>query len=432
MTREADPVEAKQVEHMIKMAHLDKKDITHHFGTVVVKEDERWKLNSERMVEAWDMQFLILIFINRGAVTSKILKKAQEDFVKCFKHLANKYGINTTEDRRRLRSTSLGPNVVTLPRIAACFPILTCSLFNSGYGRIIASKAMYTGDIPEAFFSPMFPSVVSRSVQDGASNLHPQLVLWAKLIDNVIHQRDKPTPLDQIWTYYLASFNSSVVIPEERHALSIKFGVVLDDGTSPPECCDSMLEKFRQIQAAFLKTGSIWFRLGNQRASKRKRKQMLCDGLCKTIILSIESGTLRWMYTKEFKSEFDRVIVVLPKVTKLSVEEDSVFKWVGVGFVTRIKKFKLIAARSFLIKEEDILAYDVAIKMTREADPVKAKQVEHMIKMAHLDKKDITHLFGTVVVKEDERWKLNSERIVDACKYQGFDPGLMAFELIKR
>ncbi|KAI4481599.1 hypothetical protein M0802_013909 [Mischocyttarus mexicanus] len=179
-----------------------------------------------------DMQFLILIFLNRGAVTSKILKKSQEDFILCIKHLANKYGISTTEDRRRLRSTSLGPNVVTLPRIAACFPILTCSLFNSGYGRCIASKTMYTGKVLEAFFSPMFPSVVSRSVKDGAANLHPQLVLWATLIDNVIHQRDKPTPLDQIWTYYLASFNSSVMIPEERHALCTKFGIVEEDGLS--------------------------------------------------------------------------------------------------------------------------------------------------------------------------------------------------------
>lgn len=47
-------------------------------------------------------------------------------------------------------------------------------------------------------------------------NIHPQLVLIAILVDNVIHIRDRVTSLDQIWTYYLASYQSNVMLDSAR------------------------------------------------------------------------------------------------------------------------------------------------------------------------------------------------------------------------
>lgn len=47
-------------------------------------------------------------------------------------------------------------------------------------------------------------------------NIHPQLILIAILMDNVLHVRDRVTPLDLIWTYYLAAHNSAVLIDRAR------------------------------------------------------------------------------------------------------------------------------------------------------------------------------------------------------------------------
>lgn len=64
----------------------------------------------------------------------------------------------------------------------------------------------------------MFASIVRKSYRDGniLYNIHPQLILIAILIDNVLHIRDRVTSLDQIWTYYLAAYQSSVIIDSAR------------------------------------------------------------------------------------------------------------------------------------------------------------------------------------------------------------------------
>ncbi|KAI4481595.1 hypothetical protein M0802_013905 [Mischocyttarus mexicanus] len=87
-----------------------------------------------------------------------------------------------------------------------------------------------------------------------------------------------------------------------------------------------------------------------------------------------------------------------------------------------------IAVRAAAIRGEEDEARDQAIILERKADPIEVKQLEYMISNAHLEKKDIVSLFETVVIKKDRKWMENSEKMVDACKYQGFDPGLMAYE----
>lgn len=173
--------------------------------------------NKESLLD--DMTFLILIFLNRGAVIDKIGKKSARDFQAVLRMLVAKYEIRHNEEvGRRRRAEALAPEVVTLPRISACFAQLTTVLFHEGFGRTIANLQADLPNTPNAIFSPMFPSVVRKGeiINGTMSNIHPQLVLIAILNDNVLHSRDRVTPLDQIWTYYLAAHNSNVLVDDAR------------------------------------------------------------------------------------------------------------------------------------------------------------------------------------------------------------------------
>lgn len=177
-----------------------------------------------------DMTILVLCFLNRGAVVGKILKKSARDYNALMRMLIAKYNIRSNEEtERRRRAEALGPEIVTLPRISACLCQLTTELYSRGFGRAIANFNEF-GDVPVAIFSPMFSSVVRKGYldQNGVMiNLHPQLVLINILVDNVLHVRDRVTPLDQIWTYFLASYNSGVLLDSAREAQCNKFGVTV-------------------------------------------------------------------------------------------------------------------------------------------------------------------------------------------------------------
>jgi hypothetical protein len=177
-----------------------------------------------------DMTFLLIIFLQRGAVVAKISKKSSRDFQAVLRMLISKYNIraNDETDRRR-RTEALGPEIITLPRLAACFCQLTVTLFHFGYGRTIANFTEF-GNAPPAMFSPMFPSVVRKTyIRNNIKyNIHPQLVLIAILVDNVLHIRDKPTPLELIWTYYLASYQSSVMLDNARIDQCDIYGVTVE------------------------------------------------------------------------------------------------------------------------------------------------------------------------------------------------------------
>ncbi|KAK2582086.1 hypothetical protein KPH14_002789 [Odynerus spinipes] len=199
-----------------------------HIATRTQQGDDLWTYSNHETLKD-DMQFLILVFLNRHAVVQNIPKKYQRDFVRVMRMLCEKYGIRA---ERRGWSESLDPKVVTLPRISVVFPQMTCALFHRGYGRCIFDPRMVGEDLPLAMFSPMFPSVVSRtaSANGQRQNIHPQLVLIAILSDNVLHQSDRPTPIDQIWTYYLASFNSPVLSLNQRHYMCEQFEMIHGTG----------------------------------------------------------------------------------------------------------------------------------------------------------------------------------------------------------
>lgn len=207
-------------EHIIKFKEAD-------------GEEKEWKYHSREDI-ADDSHFLVLVFLNRRAIVHKLIKKSNRDFVKIVKMLCAKYQISAEASRKKKdRNESLDPEVMTFPRIAAVFAQMTVTLHHRDFIRNIANIDEFQPGVvklPKAFFSPMFPSVVSRLVRSGPNNkiqnIHPQLVLLAILVDNVLHQQGSVTDLGMIWTYYKASFSSPVINAKQRHELCKHFGVV--------------------------------------------------------------------------------------------------------------------------------------------------------------------------------------------------------------
>ncbi|XP_020295066.1 uncharacterized protein LOC109860410 isoform X2 [Pseudomyrmex gracilis] len=115
---------------------------------------ETWDYNNHENLIS-DITFLVLIFLNRGAVISKIIKKSSRDFTNVLRMLVAKYNIRANEEsEKRRRTDDSGPEIITLPRIAACFCQITTELYHRDFGRAIASFTEFR-QVPLAIFSPM-------------------------------------------------------------------------------------------------------------------------------------------------------------------------------------------------------------------------------------------------------------------------------------
>lgn len=149
-----------------------------------------------------DMQMLCLIFITRGAVFKKIMEKSSEHLKSILAFLKVKYDINT---QPRKPGTTIAAEIITIPRIAGSFPVITVNLFHKGFGRVIFDpKSLYNIELPRAIFSPMMSSMLPN--QDNT----PVAVFFAISVktDDILHQTTTKTSLMVLYQYFLASYNS--------------------------------------------------------------------------------------------------------------------------------------------------------------------------------------------------------------------------------
>ncbi|XP_020295067.1 uncharacterized protein LOC109860410 isoform X3 [Pseudomyrmex gracilis] len=130
-----DPAFVDQMFHFLKLCGLSYRDWNLMVGVVFV----------DMSVEARD----------KGAVISKIIKKSSRDFTNVLRMLVAKYNIRANEEsEKRRRTDDSGPEIITLPRIAACFCQITTELYHRDFGRAIASFTEFR-QVPLAIFSPM-------------------------------------------------------------------------------------------------------------------------------------------------------------------------------------------------------------------------------------------------------------------------------------
>lgn len=163
-----------------------------------------------------DVCFLILIFLQRGSSWDKMEGKTNEGVMRILNLLKEKYKINTT---KRAAGSSLAPNVVTLPRIAACFPIRILKFLEQGFGRIIIDPELLSeSDIPRWLQHPAAASAIPVTTTIPEIAALPLLVLGVCILsDDVLHKKDgKFTPLTNILGYLEASRQTAAVPHKAR------------------------------------------------------------------------------------------------------------------------------------------------------------------------------------------------------------------------
>lgn len=165
-----------------------------------------------------DVGFLIHVFAVRGNVWDKIMRKSTGQLKTILGWMKEKYNIDTTT---RDPNTALASNVVTVPRMAACFPIKICDFYSMGVGKLLCGHYDIGVDVNAQFdlsiFCSFFPAMVTVEVSKNNPGIHLLLGLIAIVNDNVLHKKDKKyTDLDQILSYYQASYNSPVMPQSSR------------------------------------------------------------------------------------------------------------------------------------------------------------------------------------------------------------------------
>lgn len=170
--------------------------------------DFRWS-NQEPKLK--DMMLLIYLFANRGSSWAKIKEKSISVMGDIMDMLEVKYNIDVT---KRTGETSLKPDTVTLPRIAACLPMLVCTFYHLGHGKPLCSleELGLTGEISKSILCNSFPCVIPQGLTGNNKRIHFLSFYVHLKVDKVIHKKDqKYTDVHQILTYYTASHNTPAV-----------------------------------------------------------------------------------------------------------------------------------------------------------------------------------------------------------------------------
>lgn len=204
-------------------------------------KEKTFKYNSHESLMK-DLCFLILVFLQRGSSWDKIVNKTNDGVVKIMKLMKEKYDIDTS---KRAASSSVGKDVVTLPRIAACFPIRILQFLEMGVGRVLVDVSVL-GDynIPTWMQHPAMASVVP--IQAAASSIRALRIFAfgvCVLTDDVLHRNDgKYTKLETIKTYMDASYNTPAVPDGARKSFLEAVGFYVRTGTkSTPKLSASEL-----------------------------------------------------------------------------------------------------------------------------------------------------------------------------------------------
>lgn len=174
--------------------------------------------NKEKMMT--DISFLIFLFSTRGSDWVKIYSKSVNIVKHIMDWMKEKYEIDTA---RNAPGVSLRPEAVTLPRIAACFPMKVCDYFHKGFGKPLcglgdlAADAKVLENVSRAILCSYFPACLPAEWVKANTSIHFVPFWVAVLNDNVLHRADKKyTSLQAMFSYYSASYKSNATPQKSR------------------------------------------------------------------------------------------------------------------------------------------------------------------------------------------------------------------------
>lgn len=181
--------------------------------------------NKESM--ARDVSFLCFLFSTRGSTWEKFQAKSVPQLSLVTGWLKAKYQIDDTVNDA---NSSLDPDVVTIPRIAACFPIKMCEYMGLGYGKKLCTlEQMGLGGIngiSNAVLSPFYNCTIPHSWCRIGQAPHIYFFIVHVYVDNTIHRKQRDyTDLDTMFTYYSAAFRTPGVPQMSRIKYSAMTGI---------------------------------------------------------------------------------------------------------------------------------------------------------------------------------------------------------------
>nr|QWX94188.1 putative nucleocapsid protein [Gonipterus platensis bunyan-like virus] len=182
--------------------------LTDYKYKIIVKgvEVERIYTNKEKLHK--DIQFLITLFVVRGNNTKRVLEKANPDLSAIIEMLKEKLHLDVDSHQA---NAALDDKTITIPRICACFPTITCNLYNSGVGKYLLTLQQMGLDntVSKAVLTPFFTSCIPHKFINKVDNENLLFFISHIIVDDVIHKKDKSfTDLTVMLAYYKAAYGS--------------------------------------------------------------------------------------------------------------------------------------------------------------------------------------------------------------------------------
>jgi hypothetical protein len=190
-----------------------------------VGSEERLFVYTNKEEMSTDIEFLIFLFAERVSINRKYTNKPLKQVIEW---LIEKYRIDITVKQPL---TALAPDIVTLPRIVACFPAKICEYYHINYGKNLAT--FHDIGIPQprnlsrSILCPQFTALIPRDIMRRSTTMQFVSFLVHIIEDDILHNKvENYTALEDIFINYSAAYHTPCTPQEARLSFCGKMGLL--------------------------------------------------------------------------------------------------------------------------------------------------------------------------------------------------------------
>lgn len=186
---------------------------------------------TNRETMAFDIEFLIFLFAERGSTNAKYVQKSIPELGQITDWLIEKYGIDIHVN---LPLTALDPDLVTLPRIVACFPAKIFEYYHRDFGNTLTTfhdiGIDEPGNLSRSILCPHFTALIPREVVRINYAIQMISFLVHVVTDDILHKKTgNYTELENIFIYYSAEYYTPGTPQRARVSFCRRMGLMLPD-----------------------------------------------------------------------------------------------------------------------------------------------------------------------------------------------------------
>jgi hypothetical protein len=186
-----------------------------------------YSMTFDQLIE--DIMTIIAMNLYMGNMLEKNRKRRSDEAKKVIAEMAQKYNLKYGQT-----STGLDPHVITVPRVAAAFPILTVRMFHVLKPNTLLGMPFLSMSVPDAMRTSVFCSFLHVKLAHRTRLFLMKVVACYSCDQSVIFSSDpktrKPTleapdAYSRQWTYIQASASSPAEDMYVMHDTLVEFGV---------------------------------------------------------------------------------------------------------------------------------------------------------------------------------------------------------------